>query len=328
MPDTGRTPYPRRLDRVTLRLMRTSDAPVHAAYRSDPEVARHQLWDIPYPVEKAVTSFRDQDDLDDLRVGGWTTLAIEVDGQVVGDVVCNVDETRGVAEIGYTVAREHWGRGYSWEAAGALAQDLVERIGVGRLCGELDPLNIASQRVLESIGLVFEGITLKSFLWRGVWSDNMSYAATAEQWRAWHDRPRHRVEAVRLVELDATTWPSYAALRTHHSQERFAPPPLEVYAAAHFGDRALLRGIEAEGQPAGLVLVSADWTVEALLVDRMLQRRGIGREALQQVAALARTAGAGVLRAPRHDGTGDPTPFLRTCGFAEAADGLELRLDD
>jgi RimJ/RimL family protein N-acetyltransferase/GNAT superfamily N-acetyltransferase len=329
VPDTGTTPYPRRLDRLTLRIMRSSDGPVHAAYRSDPEVAKHQLWDIPYPVEKAVSSFRDQDDLDDLRVGGWTTLAIEVDGQVVGDVVCNIDETRGIAEIGYTLARAHWGRGYSWEAAGALAQDLVERIGVGRLYGELDPVNVASQRVLESIGLVFEGITLKSFLWRGEWSDNMSYAATAEQWRAWHDRPRHPVGTVRLVELDATTWSSYAALRTHHSQERFAPPPLEVYAAAQFGDHALLRGIEADGEPAGLVLVRTDdWTVEALLVDRMLQRRGIGRAALEQVAALARTAGADAVRTARHDGAGNPTTFLRVCGFVEATDGLELRLHD
>ncbi len=69
------SPYPLRTDRLTLRLMRTSDAEVHAAYRSDPEVARHQLWDVPYPVERAVESFRDQDDLDDLAsngsVSGW-----------------------------------------------------------------------------------------------------------------------------------------------------------------------------------------------------------------------------------------------------------------
>ena len=319
------TPYPRRLDRLTLRLMRVADAEVHAAYRSDPVVARHQLWDVPYPVEKAVESFRDQEDLDDLRIGGWTTLAIEVDGQVVGDVVCNVDETGGVAEIGYTLAREHWGHGYAREAAGALVQDLVERIGVGRVSGELDPVNVASERVLEDVGLVFEALTLRSFLWRGVWSDNLSCAATAEQWRAWHERPRGPVSTVRLVELDAASWTAYARLRTHHSQERFAPPPLEVYAAAQFGDRALLRGIEADGQPAGLVLVSAGWDLEALLVDRMLQRRGIGRAALDRVVALARDAGADVVRATRHDGPGSPTPFLLACGFTEVDGSLERR---
>lgn len=323
------SPYPLRTERLTLRLMRTSDAEVHAAYRSDPEVAALQLWDVPYPVEKAVESFRDQDDLDDLVVGGWTTLAIEVDGQVVGDIVTNVHETRGVAEIGYTLAREHQGRGYSWEAAHAVVDDLVERLGVGRVSGELDPSNVPSQRTLESVGMVFEAVTLRSFLWRGEWTDNMSYATTADQWRAWRDRPRGPVRSVGLVRLDATTQATYAALRTHHSQERFAPPPLEVYAAALFGDRVLLRGIEADGQPAGLALVRTGeqvWDLDALLVDRMVQRRGVGRATVAALAALARSSGAATLRAARRDGAGGPTPFLRACGLEDHGDDLLLSL--
>ena len=327
------TAYPLRTPRLTLRLMRTSDAEVHAAYRSDPEVAALQLWDVPYPVERAVESLRDQDELDDLVVGGWTTLAVEVDGQVVGDVVCHVDETGGVAEVGYTLARAHQGHGYAGEAAGALVADLVERIGVGRVYGELDPTNIPSQRVLEHVGLVLEAVTLRSFLWRGVWSDNMSYAATAEQWRAWHDRPRGPVGAVRLVELDATTQASYAALRTHHSQERFAPPPLEVYAAAQFAPdgQSLLRGIEADGQPAGLVLLRTGdpaWELEALLVDRMLHRRGVGRAAVGLVSDLARAGGATALRAPHPEGPGNPGAFLRACGFTASQNGYVLRLGE
>ena len=301
--------------------MRVADAEVHAAYRSDPEVARHQLWDVPYPVEKAVESFGSQADRDDIALGGWTTFAVEVDGQVVGDVVCHVDETGGVAEVGYTMAREHWGRGYSWEAAWALVDDLVERIGVGRVFGELDPVNVPSQRVLESLGMVFEAVTLHSFLWRGEWSDNMSYAATADQWRAWRDRPRTPFADVRLVAVDQRNHASYAALRTHHSQERFAPPPLEVYAAAQFADGPrFLRGVEADGEPAGLVLVrpgDSTWELEALLVDRMLQRRGAGRAALDLVTAAARAAGAGSVEAALRDGPGNPGGFLRACGFVE-----------
>jgi RimJ/RimL family protein N-acetyltransferase/N-acetylglutamate synthase-like GNAT family acetyltransferase len=325
--------YPRRTERLTLRLMRTSDAEVLATYRSDPEVAKLQLWDVPYSVEQAVELLRDQDERDDLALGGWTTLAIEVDGRVVGDVVTNVDQTGGVAEIGYTLAREHQGHGYAREAAGALVADLVERLGVGRVCGELDPTNVPSQRVLESVGMVFEAVTLRSFLWRGEWTDNMSYAATAEQWRAWRDRPRDPVGSVRLVGLDATTQSSYAALRTHHSQERFVPRPLEVYAAAQFAPHpVLLRGVEADGRPAGLVLVrtAADtWTLEALLVDRMLQRRGAGRAAVLAVAAAARDAGASAVVAPHTTGPGSPAPFLRACGFEDrGADPSHLQVGD
>lgn len=285
------SPYPRRLERVTLRLMRSTDAEVHAAYRSDPEVAALQTWDVPYPVERAREALGEQDDVDDVRLGDWTTFAVEVGGHVAGDVVCHVHETGGVAEIGYTLAREHQGHGYAREAAWALVDDLVERIGVGRVCGELDPTNVPSQRVLESVGMRFEALTLRSFLWRGVWSDNMSYAATAEQWRAWRDRPRAPFAAVRLVELDAANRTAYDVLEVHHSQERFAGPAAEVFAAALFPPlvegrpvRALLRGIEADGQAAGLVLCHESapgrWRLAHLLVDRALQGRGAGRAAL------------------------------------------------
>jgi GNAT superfamily N-acetyltransferase len=176
--------------------------------------------------------------------------------------------------------------------------------------------------------MVFEAVTLHSFLWRGEWSDNMSYAATAEQWRAWRDRPRTPVGAVRLVELDATTQASYAALRTHHSQERFVRPPLEVYAAAQFATGpVLLRGIEADGAPAGLVLVrtgDSTWEIEALLVDRMLQRRGIGRATVHALADLARDTGVTVVAA-EVAGPGSPTPFLRACGFVPDGGLLRLR---
>ena len=101
---------------------------------------------------------------------------------------------------------------------------------------------------------------------------------------------------------------------------------LLAFAAAQFGDRTLLRGIAADGKPAALVLVRTDdWTVEALLVDRMLQRRGIGRATLEQLAALASTAGADTVRAARLDGAGNPTPFLLACGFEENEDVLLRR---
>ncbi|MEZ5192210.1 MAG: GNAT family N-acetyltransferase [Nocardioides sp.] len=169
------TAYPQRTERLLVRIMCSTDAPVFAAYRS-PEVARHQLWDLPYTLADATEVLASQDEQDDLVLGGWTQLAVEHDGEVVGDVCAHVDETGWLAEIGFTLAREHQGRGFATEAATALVTDLVERVGVGRVVGELDPVNVASQRVLESIGLDYEATTLKSFRWRGEWTDNRATA--------------------------------------------------------------------------------------------------------------------------------------------------------
>jgi RimJ/RimL family protein N-acetyltransferase len=50
MPDVGFTELAGR--RVVLRRFRSADVAEFVAYRSDPEVARYQGWDAPYPPEQ------------------------------------------------------------------------------------------------------------------------------------------------------------------------------------------------------------------------------------------------------------------------------------
>jgi len=325
------SPYPLRTERLVLRMMRTSDAAAHAAYRSDPEIAKHQLWEVPFPVEKARTSLAEQDERSDIVAGEWTTLAVELDGTVIGDVVTHVHETGGVAEVGYTLAADFHGRGYATEAALALVTDLVERIGVVRVHAELDPPNVASQRVLENIGLVLESQTRKSFLWRGEWSDNMSYAATAVEWRAWRDRPRGAPAQARLVPLTTENHRHYGRLETHHSQRRFVAPMSQSFADALFPEVVdgapvvpRMYGVEADGEPAAFVMIAERTPAHPepflwrLLVDRRHQRRRIGGLALDLlVDELREEGGCTSLLTSWHEGPGGPRAFYLARGFTE-----------
>ena len=324
------SPYPLRTDRLVLRLLRSTDAEVFAAYRNDPEVAKHQLWTLPYTVADAQAALADQNDRDDVALGEWTQIGVELDGVVIGDVCTMIDETGGVAEIGFTLSGDHQGHGYATEAATALATDLVERIGVGRLYGELDPVNVSSQRVLENIGLVYEATTRKSFLWRGEWTDNMSYGATAEEWRAWRDRPVGPPANVRLVPLSVDNGDAYGKLRTHHSQERFVSPMAESFADALFPEVVngaawipRLYGVEADGEPAAFVMIAevtptqSDPFLWRLLVDRRHQRRGIGRAALDLLCDRLRAEGATALLTSWCEGAGGPRGFYVGYGFEE-----------
>ncbi len=337
------SPYPMRTERLLLRMMRPADAETHAAYRNDPEIAKHQQWDLPYPVEKARASLADQEDRDDIALGDWTTLAVELDGAVIGDVVTHVHETGGVAEVGYTLARAFHGQGYATEAALALVTDLVDRVGVQRVYGELDPPNVASQRVLERIGLVMESITRKSFLWRGEWTDNMSYAATAEEWRAWRDRPTGPPEDVRLVSLTNENHWAYGRLETHWSERRFVAPMRQSFAEALFPEVVdgapvvpRMYGVAADGEPAAFVMIAERTEAHPepflwrLLVGRRHQRRGIGGRALDLLEEQLRSEGCTSLLTSWHVGPGGPQPFYLARGFTETGrivDGeVEARL--
>src|SRR5512139_908444 len=95
------SPYPLRTERLVLRVMRTTDAAPFAAYRNDPEVARYQSWDLPFTEQDALLLLSGQDDRDDVTPGQWTQFAVERDGDLIGDVCAHVDDSGGVAEIGF-----------------------------------------------------------------------------------------------------------------------------------------------------------------------------------------------------------------------------------
>ena len=60
-------------------------------------------------------------------------------------------------DIGYVLARSHWGRGFMPEAIRTLASTALEATGVFRVQAACDTENIPSQRALEKVGFSREG---------------------------------------------------------------------------------------------------------------------------------------------------------------------------
>lgn len=324
------TAYPLTTDRLTIRMLREEDIDTLTAYRNDPKVNALQDWDLPYPRERAARLVAGHADRDDVEPGKGTQLAIDLDGELIGDLFVGLDEHAGVAEIGFTLAAAHQGKGYAVEAASAVVDDLVDRLGVHRFVGELSPDNLASARLLERLGMTFEHVAEKSFWWRGAWDDNLYYSMTADERRAWRDRPLAPPERVRLVELDHDNVWAYRRLRTHRTQERFVATMDQSFVDALFPEPedghpvvAVLRGIEADGEPAGF-LMWADAINEGtpdpylwrFLTDRRHQGRGIGQRALEIWTAELRAAGHTSVEASWVQGLGGPETFYLKAGFA------------
>ncbi len=62
------------------------------------------------------------------------------------------------AELGYVLARRHWGQGYMPEAARAVIDWALAQPGLVRVWAVTDVENRASARVLEKIGMQQEGV--------------------------------------------------------------------------------------------------------------------------------------------------------------------------
>ena len=89
------------------------------------------------------------------------------------------------AEIGWTIAPAHAGRGYATELAGALLELAFTGLGVRRVEAGAFADNAPSLRVMEKIGLRHEGtFTEESLhLTRG-WLDGVTYAMLASEFDA------------------------------------------------------------------------------------------------------------------------------------------------
>lgn len=315
-----------RTERLVLRFVDASDAEALTAYRNDPGVAALQTWEVPYPLERAQKLAQRHEGLTDFEQGRGHQVAVLRDGALVGDVFVGLDEQGGIADLGYSFSTAAQGQGLAFEAVDALVADLVERVGVHRLSAELSQDNLPSIRLLERLGMTFESLTEKSFWWRGEWDDNLYYAMSAEQWRAWRDRPRTPPADVRLVEITEDNRRTWARVRTHRSQRRFCTGVQDSYADAFFpGTRhgvplvPVLRGIEADGEPVGFLMYSVySGTSPYLwrfLIDRRHQGRGIGRRALTIWLDQMRTHGHREIETSWGQGKGSPEPFHLAMGF-------------
>jgi RimJ/RimL family protein N-acetyltransferase len=149
-------------ERLLLRKPRAEDAADLAVAYADPEVVRFigdgstaSLAEVREGIEQWLERWESW---------GVSLLSLErrEDGRVVGRAgflrwdpetwEIGGEET----ELGWLLAREHWGRGYATEAALALRGWAFEERGLTRLISLIAPTNLRSIRVAERLGERYE----------------------------------------------------------------------------------------------------------------------------------------------------------------------------
>jgi RimJ/RimL family protein N-acetyltransferase len=149
-----------RTPRLLLRPGFPEDAPALAAAIADEQIVRH-LATAPWPYRmRDATAFlaapRDPV-LPSLLIFERTDAA----PQLVGS--CGLGRRpSGAIELGYWIARSHWGQGFATEAGTALI-DMARALGVPALEGSHFLDNPASGRVLEKLGFVSRGMVAPRF---------------------------------------------------------------------------------------------------------------------------------------------------------------------
>lgn len=125
--------------------------------------------------------------LDGYANGTSLQLSIEAraDGAFLGMcLLFNFHEASRRAEIGYSVLRTQWGRGYAGEAVGGLVAHAFGTLGLNRIEADIDPRNAASARLLQRLGFRHEGHLRERWMVRGEVSDTDFYGLLQSDWLA------------------------------------------------------------------------------------------------------------------------------------------------
>jgi ribosomal-protein-alanine N-acetyltransferase len=86
------------------------------------------------------------------------SFAIVVDDVLVGSIGApHIDWDNQKTEMGYWIGEPYWGKGYATEAIKLFVQMLFKKYKFMRIEAVPYSYNIASQRVLEKAGFMFEG---------------------------------------------------------------------------------------------------------------------------------------------------------------------------
>lgn len=90
---------------------------------------------------------------------GGMAVIHRADQQLIGQIGLQCVPGETAVEIFYAIARSYWGKGLTTEAARAVLAYGFEKAGLDRIMAVAVPENIASQRVMQKIGMTGGDLT-------------------------------------------------------------------------------------------------------------------------------------------------------------------------
>jgi [ribosomal protein S5]-alanine N-acetyltransferase len=171
--------------RLTLRLLQKEDAPALQRLVSSYEIALNTL-SIPHPYPESAAEEWIAMSEKGFDEGRMVNLAIIIreSGEFAGSIGLVIKPEHDKAEIGYWIGVPFWNRGYATEAAKAIIDYGFAELKLNRIdAGHFDR-NPSSGRVMQKLGMQYEGRLRQSIKKWDEYLDVEYYAILRSEWAA------------------------------------------------------------------------------------------------------------------------------------------------
>ncbi|VAI37907.1 uncharacterized N-acetyltransferase p20-like [Triticum dicoccoides] len=169
----GAQPAKKPAAEVTLRRFGLDDVDAMMVWASDPQVAAVCRWEPYESTENLLAYIRDA-----VLPHQWQrAICLPGDDRPVGAISVSPTDDACRAELGYVLARAHWGKGVATAAVRrAVAAVFGEVEGLQRVEALVDVANVASQRVLEKAGFRREAVLRRYCVLKGAVKDMVIFS--------------------------------------------------------------------------------------------------------------------------------------------------------
>ena len=163
-------------ERLVLRALRPSDVEQVFAMRSDPLVMQHVNRPLARTREDASALIDLINSMVDANDAVQWAITAKGDDVFIGLIgFWRIVKEHHYGELGYMLARDHWGKGYISEAIGVVVPFGLHTLGFHRVEAITRPENAASVRALEKNGFVLEAHFKDNIFHNGVFHDSLHF---------------------------------------------------------------------------------------------------------------------------------------------------------
>ncbi|RLL48325.1 N-acetyltransferase [Oceanobacillus piezotolerans] len=170
-------------ERLVLRPYELSDASKVQVLAGDKELAETTFLPHPYTIELAENWISSHSQL--MKNGNAFPFAVilKTENKLVGTMTIRVDKLHNKGELAYWIGKEYWGKGIATEAAKTVLEFGFGELGLNRVWAPIMSKNKASSKVMEKIGLKYEGTLKQDILRWGKYEDVDVYGILKEDYK-------------------------------------------------------------------------------------------------------------------------------------------------
>ena len=152
-------------------------------YSRDPDVTKYLTWSCHSSVKETERYIKLLQKKYTQGVFNDFGLIHRESGKFIGTCgFTSFDYENNTAEIGYVLAKPYWGKGYAAEAARAVMEFGFETFGLNGYCAKCMEGNDASMRVMQKVGMSFEGIYKNGMFIKGAYKTIIVYNVSKEKY--------------------------------------------------------------------------------------------------------------------------------------------------